>query len=171
MTMTKALTPNIPNLTRLAEVLFALPQGWKIDLDTYATAGEGVGTHACGTTVCAIGYGALDPVLMKRGLRMTGPDDILIKSVAHFNAVVKANPGSDFGIKIKGQTSFAPGVTDAAFFGIDSIAWNAHFQDCGYGHLKGKPTARDVAMKLNKTFKLGLKAPRKSRAKAVEIAA
>ena len=97
------MTPR-ERLIRLAEVLEARPaEDPHFDLSIYAVF------RGCHTTACAIGWGALDPILMKEGLRLTSNG----QNVVHAEALPKTGAGAP---QFDGEPSTK---FYARFFGLD----------------------------------------------------
>lgn len=121
--------------------------------------------EACGTTACALGYAALDPVLRDEGLRMVTDvlsDDgvretIDVPDIATFNELIRTaeNP-LDVEVQpfFQNLTGFEAGVR---FFGIVGAASEYLFGPWTYDPGRRRPL--DVVARVREVMALGGEAP------------
>lgn len=145
--------PNIERLEHLVKILSNIPKEIPFNLKEYVSfqtregrrtvnsfwRPDSVKPEACGTAVCAVGYGALDPVFIAQGLRLQprreGDGSLTtLNSVEEFNAAAKDPDVFSFFLTYtdeKGELHIQ-GEAGTRFFDMDEDDYDAIFQSTSY---------------------------------------
>lgn len=151
--------PNMTRLRRLLHVLETLPPEADFNLTHFAAFSYSNAkpephrlehAHVCGTNACAIGYGALDPVLREEGLTLYAYPLRAAVDINDFNALAHDPTVQSFRINFEDSAGY---YASLRFFELDGSQFNDLFTPGGYtNEEEDEPVTREQVIERLREF-------------------